>query len=116
MPIQKPPQLSRQKTSHVEVYWKTVTYRTVAIYVVMILAVAIAISYLIFPEAYGGVIARVSQAIGARTASTAELTAKQAKFVNLDGRVQVKKVNSVQWADADYRTCLLYTSPSPRDS
>jgi len=73
---------------------------------VMILAVAIAISYLIFPEAYGGVIARVSQAIGARTASTAELTAKQAKFVNLDGRVQVKKVNSVQWVTADYRMAL----------
>jgi hypothetical protein len=26
--------------------------------------------------------------------------------VNLDGRVQVKKVNSVQWVDADYRTAL----------
>jgi len=30
----------------------------------------------------------------------------QAKFVNLDGKVQVKKVNSVQWVDADYRTKL----------
>jgi hypothetical protein len=26
--------------------------------------------------------------------------------VNLDGRVQIKKVNSVQWVDADYRTTL----------
>ena len=34
------------------------------------------------------------------------LTAKQAKFVNLDGRVQVKKVNSVQWVTADYRMAL----------
>ena len=41
-----------------------------------------------------------------RTAPTAELTAKQAKFVNLDGRVQVKKVNSVQWVTADYRMAL----------
>src|SRR5258705_11895203 len=30
----------------------------------------------------------------------------EAKFVNLEGRVQVKKVNSVQWVDADYRTAL----------
>ena len=30
----------------------------------------------------------------------------QAKFVNLDGRVQVKKVNSVTWVDADYHTAL----------
>src|SRR5258707_15736306 len=31
---------------------------------------------------------------------------KHAKFVNLDGKVQVKKVNSVQWVEADYRTSL----------
>src|SRR5258707_3044645 len=31
---------------------------------------------------------------------------KHAKFVNLDGKVQVKKVNSVQWVEADYRTVL----------
>src|SRR5207245_6099855 len=30
----------------------------------------------------------------------------QAKVVNLDGRVQIKKVNSVHWVDADYRTTL----------
>ncbi|MCP6756152.1 hypothetical protein NL533_31490, partial [Klebsiella pneumoniae] len=30
----------------------------------------------------------------------------QAKFVNLDGKVQVKKVNSVTWVDADYHTTL----------
>jgi len=28
------------------------------------------------------------------------------KFVNLDGKVQVKKVNSVQWVDADFHTVL----------
>lgn len=106
MPIQRPPLASRQKTSHVEVYWKTVTYRTVAIYLAMIIVAAIAVSYLIFPEVYSRVIGRASEAIGARTAPTAELTAKQAKFVNLDGRVQVKKVNSVQWVTADYRMAL----------
>src|SRR5260370_11404305 len=31
---------------------------------------------------------------------------KHAKFVNLDGKVEVKKVNSVKWADADFRTSL----------
>jgi hypothetical protein len=30
----------------------------------------------------------------------------QAKFVNLDGKVQIKKVNSVQWVTADYKTTL----------
>jgi len=106
MPIQRPPLAPRQKASHVEIYWKTVTYRTVALYLLLVFAVVMAILYLIFPEAYSGAMARVSQAIGAATPSTAVLTAKQAKFVNLDGRVQVKKVNSVQWVTADYRMAL----------
>jgi hypothetical protein len=106
MPIQRPPVAPRQKISPVEIYWKTVTYRTVAIYLVLIFSVVMAILYLIFPEAYSGAIARISQAIGAGAAPTAELTAKQAKFVNLDGRVQIKKVNSVQWITADYRMAL----------
>ena len=106
MPIQRPPLAPRPKISSVEIYWKTVTYRTVAVYILLVIAVVIAISYLIYPEAYGGVLSRVSQVIGAHTVPTAELTAKQAKFVNLDGRVQVKKVNSVQWVTADYRMAL----------
>jgi hypothetical protein len=106
MPIQKPPYAPRPKVSHVEIYWKTVTYRTVAMYLLMVFAVVLAILYLIFPETFSGAIARVSEAIGGGNASTAVLTAKQAKFVNLDGRVQVKKVNSVQWVTGDYRMAL----------
>src|SRR5579871_4207313 len=106
MPIQRPPLAPRPKTSHVEIYWKTVTYRTVAIYVILIFAVVMAILYLIFPEAYSGALTRISAALGAGAPSTAQLTAKQAKFVNLDGRVQIKKVNSVQWIAADYRMAL----------
>src|ERR1035437_180758 len=103
---QKPPGLPRQKTSHVEVYWKTVTYRTVAVYLLLIFAVVMATLYLISPEAYSSAIARVSRAGGGGTGVGADLTAKQAKFVNLDGKVQVKKVNSVQWVTADYRMAL----------
>ncbi len=106
MPIQRPPLPPRPKTSHVEIYWKTVTYRTVAVYLVLILFVVMAILYLIYPEAYSGAVTRISQALGAGAPSTAQLTAKQAKFVNLDGRVQIKKVNSVQWVAADYRMAL----------
>jgi hypothetical protein len=106
MPVQRPPVAPRQKLSHVEIVWKTVTYRTVALYVLLLLAVLLGVLYLIFPESFTGVMSKVSAAIGARTTPTAELTAKQAKFVNLDGRVQVKKVNSVQWVTADYRMAL----------
>lgn len=106
MPIQRPPVAPRQKTSSVEIYWKAVTYRTVSIYVLLMFAVVMAILYLMYPEAYSGAMSKISEVIGAHTAPTAELTAKQAKFVNLDGRVQVKKVNSVQWVTADYRMAL----------
>jgi hypothetical protein len=106
MPIQRPPLAPRQKTSSVEIYWRAVTYRTVSAYVLLVLAAVMAILYLIYPEAYSGAIGKISEVIGAHTAPTAELTARQAKFVNLDGRVQVKKVSSVQWVTADYRMAL----------
>jgi hypothetical protein len=106
MQNQRMPGPHRPKISHVEVYWKTVTYRTVALYVLLILAVVMATLYLIYPEAYSGAMAKVSKMFGASPNANAELTAKQAKFVNLDGKVQVKKVNSVQWVAADYRMAL----------
>jgi hypothetical protein len=106
MQNQRPPGLPRQKTSHVEVYWKAVTYRTVAIYLLLIFAVVMATLYLIYPESFSSAIARVSHAMGGGADAGAELTPKQAKFVNLDGKVQVKKVNSVQWVTADYRMAL----------
>ena len=106
MQNQRMPGMQRPKISSVEVYWKTVTYRTVALYAMLILGVVMAILYLIYPDAFGGVIAKVSSTLGAGANANAELSAKQAKFVNLDGRVQVKKVNSVQWVAADYRMAL----------
>jgi hypothetical protein len=45
--------------------------------------------------------------LGAAAPTTASLAAQnQARFVNLDGKVEVKKVSSVNWALADYRTTL----------
>jgi hypothetical protein len=106
MQNQRLPGAQRPKISIVEVYWKTVTYRTVVIYILLVFAVIMATLYLIYPESYSGAIAKVSRALGGGTIASAELTLKQAKFVNLDGKVQVKKVNSVQWVTADYRMAL----------
>jgi hypothetical protein len=106
MQTQRTPGGHRPKISHVEVYWKTVTYRTVALYVLLILAVVMATLYLIYPEAYSGAMAKLSKTLGANVNANAELTARQANFVNLDGKVQVKKANSVQWVTADYRMAL----------
>ena len=64
MQNQRPPGLPRQKISHVEVYWKAVTYRTVAIYLILIFAIVMATLYLIYPESYSSAIAKVSRAMG----------------------------------------------------
>jgi len=96
----------RPKIPNVEVYWKTITYRTVAIYLILLFVIVMAVLYLIFPESYSGALARISHALGGGADVSAELTPRQAKFVNLDGKVQVKKVNSVQWVTANYRMAL----------
>jgi FecR protein len=106
MQNQRNPGLQGPKVSTVQVYWKTVTYRTVALYVMLVLGVISATLYLIYPEVFSGVSARISRMMGSGATANAEMSAKQAKFVNLDGKVQVKKVNSVQWVTADYRMSL----------
>jgi hypothetical protein len=94
------------KTSNVAVYWRTITYRTVALYLVLIFAIVMAGLFLVYPESYSSAMSKISRALGATPVATVDLTPKQAKFVNQDGKVQVKKVNSVQWVYADYRMAL----------
>jgi hypothetical protein len=106
MQNQRNPGLQGPKVSTVQVYWKTVTYRTVVLYVMLVLGVISATLYLIYPEVFSGATTRISQMMGSGATANAEMSAKQAKFVNLDGKVQVKKVNSVQWVPADYRMSL----------
>jgi len=106
MQNQRNPGLQGPKVSTVQVYWKTVTYRTVVLYVMLVLGVISATLYLIYPEVFSGAMTRISRMMGSGVTANAEMSAKQAKFVNLDGKVQVKKVNSVQWVTADYRMSL----------
>ncbi len=94
------------KTSRVDVYWHTVRYRTVLLYVVVLTTIALTATYLVFPEASGNVLRRISEIFGPRNGEVAAISARQAHFVNLDGKVQVKKANSVQWINADYSTTL----------
>src|SRR5579863_2548730 len=96
----------KQKVSRVEVYWHTVRYRTVALYIIVIAAIVMAAIYLVFPEGSAGLIRHISDALGPKDSGVATITARQARFVNLDGKVQVKKVNSVQWTNADYQITL----------
>lgn len=97
---------AKQKVSRVEVYWHTVRYRTVALYVVAIVAIVLASVYIVFPAASAKILQRLSAAFPAHEPGVATISARQARFVNLDGKVQVKKANSVQWTNADYQLTL----------
>jgi hypothetical protein len=97
---------AKPKVSRVEVYWHTVKYRTVALYVIAISAIVFASIYIVFPAASAKILEKLSDAFPAHEAGVATISARQARFVNLDGKVQVKKANSVQWTNADYQLTL----------
>jgi hypothetical protein len=97
---------AKSKVGRVEVYWHTVQYRTVLLFAAVILAIVLASLYLVFPETAGSLIRKLSDAVSPHDTGVAVITDRQARFVNLDGKVQVKKVNSVQWVTADYQVTL----------
>jgi len=106
MPDSKLTTPAKPKISRVEVYWHTVTYKTVALYVIVIVAIVGSATYLVFPEATASLARHISDTIARPETGVATISARQARFVNLDGKVQVKKVNSVTWASADYQLTL----------
>ena len=96
----------KPKITRVEVYWHTVTYKTVALYVFLILAIIFSLTYFVFPEATSTIAKKLSETMTPKETGVATINARQARFVNLDGKVQVKKVNSVSWENADYQMTL----------
>jgi hypothetical protein len=101
MTTEKPTDELKQKGSRVEVYWTTVSYRTVTTLVVVLLVGALVTIYVMFPDWSGNLLKKFSEAIAGGAKSGPVATQNQARFVALDGRVQVKKANSTQWAAAD---------------
>ena len=95
-----------ERVKRVEVYWHAVTYKTLIGYALILVALIFGVGYFATPGFYAAVLKKVSSAVAGADPDVVPLASTQAKFVNLDGRVQVKKVNSVQWVDADYRTTL----------
>lgn len=104
MPTQTPidPRHShdQQRVPRVEVYWTAVTYKTVILYIVLGVAIICAGLYLAKPDLYGTIIKKIDTAVSNPEVDPVGGDQKRAKFVNLEGRVQVKKVNSVQWVEA----------------
>lgn len=89
-----------------EVHWTTVTYRTLMLYGSLVLGVVLAILFLIFPDWFSGQFRRLTAAIGQPGNGQTVAAASHARFINLDGKVEVRKVDSLRWVDADYRMTL----------
>jgi hypothetical protein len=103
---QTPNDPNHPKIKRVEVYWHTVTYKTVALYGVLLAVIIFAALYLINPSVYTHAYDAWVRTVAGGDSGSEPITQTQAKFVNLDGKVQVKKVNSVQWVNADFHTTL----------
>src|SRR5574340_376928 len=96
----------KPKSSRLEVYWTTVTYRTVAAYASLLLVIGLATFYLVYPDTFASAVRRATDALTKPSTNAAVGNLRDARFVNLDGRVQVKKVDSVRWVSAAYQMVL----------
>src|SRR5256884_9319507 len=76
------------------------------VYVLLAFTIVTAGVFAMKPDLYQIMIKKLDKAVSDPEMETQAADLKHAKFVNLDGKVQVKKVNSVQWVEADYRTSL----------
>jgi hypothetical protein len=74
--------------------------------VLILLVIVAGTAYLVFPDISSKLLLRLSDAVAPRDGGVVNPMARQARFVNLDGKVQVKKVNSLQWVTADYQLTL----------
>ena len=104
-PRTKPPGGERGRA--VEVEWTTISYRTIAIYIVLAFLLVLGILYLISPQFVIKTVTRVLESVAASPGVRQTTSSrKEAHFVNLDGTVRVKKAASSQWIGADYNTSL----------
>src|SRR5260370_28974358 len=87
---------SQQKAPRVEVYWTAITYKTVILYVLLALVIISAGIYLAKPDLPSIIIKKFSKAVSDPENDSSGGDQKHAKFVNLDGKVQVKKTKPEQ--------------------
>jgi len=89
-----------------ETEYRAIAYRSVVILVVLVVAgVGVGLSVFLYPEQIKRAIAKLLETTGG-TAIAPALEQRQARFVNIDGTVRVKKANGVQWVAASPNLAL----------
>lgn len=104
--LRQPGSAKHSRGPAIEVYWTAISYRTVFTYVVLAVIIIGAGVYVARPGWLVRATDRLSHSLEAAPTNTSALAQNQARFVNLDGKVEIKRANSVTWENADYRTTL----------
>lgn len=89
-----------------EVYWTTVTYRSVILFVVGLLLAALFGWKIVHPKSFDSVVNKIGETIAGDAGKNVAPVTNEARFVNLAGRVQVRKIGGLQFQAADYQMTL----------
>ncbi|HLW88528.1 MAG TPA: hypothetical protein VKR57_08535 [Terriglobales bacterium] len=105
--------MSSNRKPGIHIAWKTVTYRSVALLVLLGLVVFLLGMHLTFPQftdnelkAANSLGMRALEAVAGAAPKPGSLNSQQAHFTALDGTVRVKKANASSWITADYSVPL----------
>jgi hypothetical protein len=105
-----PPPRARPRGRHLELEWTTITYRTIAFWVLVASGLVAISLYVISPQFTQE---KIRQGLEAMVGDTGKVPSsggaagrREAHFVNLDGTVRIKKTGSLEWIRADYNTTL----------
>jgi hypothetical protein len=117
--------VAQRRKSGFQISYVTITYRSVFLAILALLALTALVMYFAFPAtanrviasgeaSLGKVLARVG--LGSNPAQGVDPGPQQAHFTNIDGTVRVKKASSSVWIRADYslaleRNDVVQTSP-----
>jgi hypothetical protein len=118
--------VAQKRQSGFQISYVTITYRSVILGVLLLLALIALVMYFTFPTATNRVISQAQAGVekllskiglgGTASGAAAEPGPQQAHFTNIDGTVRVKKASSNTWVQADYslaleRNDVVQTSP-----
>lgn len=82
----------------VQIEWRTISYRTVWTIALIIVGIVGVVVYFRYPHVINRAINRV---LGeSKPAQQSDIEQRQARFLNIDGTVRVKKANAIAWVPA----------------
>lgn len=105
---------AKRKPAGIHIAWKTVTYRSVALTVLLALVLLLTGMHFAFPQFTQNQLNSVNhlatdileKIAGVAPSGTSTLNPQQAHITALDGTVRIKKANSNSWVTADYNIPL----------